>query len=147
MDDSDVPTSDMFYINYDSASGGYTIEPCANPGYLVAARQTTASGSAGAPNSYLLAVPKSSSSSYSATWQPHVYTGPIDFGDIYPHYIPDGVYAFANVNNDGLWMDTQQDKILPGYHIQQYVLYDGEYSIVGNGIKKMSTWTAAIIKK
>ena len=120
VDDSDVPTSDMFYINYDSASGGYTIEPCANPGYLVAARQTTASGSAGAPNSYLLAVPKSSSSSYSATWQPHVYTGPIDFGDVYPHYIPDGVYAFANVNNDGLWMDTQQDKILPGYHIQQY---------------------------
>ena len=32
----------------------------------------------------------------------------------------DGVYAFENLGNRGLWMDIQQDKYLPGYHMQQY---------------------------
>ena len=36
------------------------------------------------------------------------------------YIIQDGVYAFENVGNHGLWMDIQQDKYLPGYHMQQY---------------------------
>ena len=34
--------------------------------------------------------------------------------------IQDGIYAFENLGNDGLWLDIQQDKYLPGYHMQQY---------------------------
>lgn len=55
----------------------------------------------------------------------------IQGNDQFSHYIPnddgggaysieDGVYAFENVGNSGLWMDIQQDKYLPGYHMQQY---------------------------
>ncbi len=36
------------------------------------------------------------------------------------YIIPNGVYAFENVGNNGLWLDIQQDKYLPGYHMQQY---------------------------
>ena len=34
--------------------------------------------------------------------------------------VSDGVYAFENIGNAGLWMDIQQDKYMPGYHMQQY---------------------------
>ena len=34
--------------------------------------------------------------------------------------IEDGIYAFENLGNDGLWLDIQQDKFLPGYHMQQH---------------------------
>lgn len=36
------------------------------------------------------------------------------------YIVPDGIYAFENVGNEGLFMDIQQDKYLPGYHMQQY---------------------------
>lgn len=38
----------------------------------------------------------------------------------YASTIPDGVYAFENVGNSGLWMDTQNDSDEEGMHIQQY---------------------------
>ncbi|MBQ3014500.1 MAG: RICIN domain-containing protein, partial [Clostridia bacterium] len=38
----------------------------------------------------------------------------------YASTIPDGVYAFENVGNSGLWMDTQNDSDQEGKHIQQY---------------------------
>lgn len=39
------------------------------------------------------------------------------------YYIEDGIYAFENRGNSGdsrFWLDIQQDKYLPGYHMQQY---------------------------
>ena len=36
------------------------------------------------------------------------------------YIIEDGVYSFENLGNSGLFMDIQQDKYLPGYHMQQY---------------------------
>ena len=45
---------------------------------------------------------------------------PIYSGNTY--VIENGVYAFENVGNVGLWMDTQYSKNTPGYHIQQYAL-------------------------
>ena len=38
----------------------------------------------------------------------------------YRTYISDGVYAFKNKENFGLWMDTQHDSYLSGKHAQQY---------------------------
>ena len=36
------------------------------------------------------------------------------------YVLQSGVYAFENLGNSGLFMDIQQDKYLPGYHMQQY---------------------------
>ncbi|MBQ3012783.1 MAG: RICIN domain-containing protein [Clostridia bacterium] len=44
----------------------------------------------------------------------------LDGGSGGAYRIQDGIYAFENLGNDGLWMDIQQDKYLPGYHMQQY---------------------------
>ncbi len=47
-------------------------------------------------------------------------SAPVIFIEGSGYGIQDGVYAFENVGNDGLWLDIQQDKYLPGYHMQQY---------------------------
>lgn len=45
----------------------------------------------------------------------------IQFPDDGTDYVVlNGVYAFENFGNRGLWLDVQQDKCLPGYHMQQY---------------------------
>ena len=50
-----------------------------------------------------------------------------DFGswnfECYRAYIDDGIYAFENVGNLGLWMDTQKDSYKAGAYAQQYA-YD-----------------------
>ena len=38
--------------------------------------------------------------------------------------VPDGVYSLENLGNAGLWMDIQQSKTDPGYHVQQYAYSD-----------------------
>lgn len=34
--------------------------------------------------------------------------------------LPDGIYAFRNLGNTNRWMDVEQNRTTPGYHIQQY---------------------------
>ncbi len=69
-DDSDVDINDTFYINY--STNGYTIQPY-NSSYYVCARATTASGAAGAPESYL--IQSTNAVQYSRVWEFQQYTG------------------------------------------------------------------------
>ena len=104
--DSDVGFSDTFYITYDN--GGYTIKPASSTLY-VCANLTQNSGSSGAPLSYLTAKTLSSAGN-NARW---IVEG-------YHTQIPNGIYAFENIGNSGLWMDVRQNQTSPGYPMQQY---------------------------
>ena len=104
--DSQVSASDTFYITYDN--GGYIIRPYSDSSYCISANNTTASGRDGAPDSYLSKRTLSSAGNR-ARW---IVEG-------YQSNIPNGVYAFKNVGNANRWMDVQEDKTDPGYHIQQ----------------------------
>ena len=77
--DADVPYASQFAIEK-HASGGYTLRPLGgNTSYVVAANNTTASGSAGAPNSYLIKSTVSSSGAQ-ARWELQQYTGSAQSG-------------------------------------------------------------------
>ncbi|MBR2987005.1 MAG: RICIN domain-containing protein [Clostridia bacterium] len=77
--DADVPYASQFAIEK-HASGGYTLRPLGgNTSYVVAANNTTASGSAGAPNSYLIQSTVSSSGAQ-ARWELQQYTGSAQSG-------------------------------------------------------------------
>ena len=78
-DDTKVPASDQFAIEK-HASGGYTIRPIGNnTTYVVAANNTTASGAAGAPQSYLIKSTVASSGAQ-ARWELQKYTGSAQSG-------------------------------------------------------------------
>lgn len=70
--DSDVSIYDTFNIYYDNT--GFTLSPYAST-YWIKAYNTTASGSSGAPDSYLTVESQDNSSSAWARWQLVQYTG------------------------------------------------------------------------
>ncbi len=104
--DSSVSIYDMFYIQ--SYGSGYTIRPYGSSNY-VSAKNTTASGMGGAPDSYL--TPRTiSSAGNRAVWAIEGYRT----------FIDEGVYAFENKYVANCWIDTEQDFSTPGHHLQQY---------------------------
>lgn len=104
--DANVSVEDTFYITFDGS--GYTIRPY-NSSTYISAKNTTASGTSGAPDSYLTMRTYEDAGSR-ASW---IIEG-------FFSRISDGVYSFENVANTNRWMDTEQDESEPGYHMQQY---------------------------
>lgn len=70
--DAGVLNADTFRIRY--YHDGFIIQPY-NSSYVIAPNQTSASGSAGAPSSYLTKAEKSSDMNAQAYWLPYRYTG------------------------------------------------------------------------
>ncbi len=105
-DDADVPDTSTFTFTQDG--GGYVIKPYRSS-YCVSANSTTASGSSGAPDSYLVKKTLASAGNC-ARW---IVEGKSTV-------IPDGVYAIKNYGNTNRWMDIQYNSAQPGYHVQQY---------------------------
>ena len=104
--DEDVTVNDVFYITY--STNGCRLRSAANSKYI-AANATTASGAAGAPDSFLIGVSYSDLDNQ-ALWVPEGYITLID----------EGIYAFKNDGNTNRWMDTQGDSDEAGAHILQY---------------------------
>ncbi len=104
--DADMGDVGKFWIEY--TSSGYTIRAKSSDAY-VCAPVGTASGAAGAPNSYLLAKDASGIDAY-AKWQIRRRA------DV----LANGVYAFENLGNHGLWLDVRQDSTDPDAYMQQY---------------------------
>ncbi|MBQ9162859.1 MAG: RICIN domain-containing protein [Clostridia bacterium] len=104
--DEEVDINDTFqFIRRDN---GFRIKKYNSDKYI-AVNRTTASGSAGAPESHLIACESSDFAAGDAgTWLLEGYDTPI----------PEGVYCFKNTWNS-MWMDTQEGKSNLGYHIQQ----------------------------
>ncbi|MBE6694009.1 MAG: hypothetical protein E7589_04525, partial [Ruminococcaceae bacterium] len=104
--DEEVDINDTF--QFIRRGNGFRIKKYNSDKYI-AVNRTTASGSAGAPESHLIACKSSDFAAGDAgTWLLEGYDTPI----------PEGVYCFKNTWN-GMWMDTQEGKSAPGYHIQQ----------------------------
>lgn len=117
--DYNVDIADTFKIEY--SAGTYRITP-SGMSYCICANNTTASGSSGAPDSYLT-IKSATSGGSQARWVLEGYSTPID----------SGVYAFKSIGNEGLWMDTQYDSVDPGYHIQQYAYSSSPASTFSRG--------------
>ena len=71
--DADVDDSDTFKLIYNSATGSFTIQPYQSTN-VVAANNTMASGTAGAPNSYLIKSTTTASGNQ-AKWKMYKYEG------------------------------------------------------------------------
>ena len=96
QNDSDLTQSQTFEILHNSY--GYMFRSCETQKFI------SVNGTSEANLKFSGAV------NNSICWIPHGYST----------YIEDGVYAFSNNGNLGLWMDTQNNSYLSSKHAQQY---------------------------
>lgn len=126
VNDSAVSASDTFYITYNN--GGDLIRPYNGGSYYVSAKNTTASGASGAPDSFL-AKRTLADAGDRARW---IIEG-------YQTQIPNGVYAFQNVGNTSRWMDINLDSPNAGAFVQQYAFGESPAkSYAASGLYKVS---------